>query len=502
MRIPVAIATAMTSALLLAACSESPVVSPILPSVMPSAPAGLESFYSQPATWRNCGNADCMLVKVPLDYSSPEGETIELNVSRVSAGDGDLGSLFVNPGGPGGSAFNYAKFAEGVVNADVLQHYDLIGVDPRGVGSSEPLECLTDEQKDALVAADSTPDSAQEIAALESMSVTLREGCEASESPLFGRMGTADAARDLDIVRAVVGDPAFNFLGKSYGTYLGAVYAELFPDRVGRMVLDGVLPASTDLVETTRMQAVALEGELHHFAQACSESAECPWRGSPDDIVAHMQQWFASLDAKPLMGSDGRELTQALAQSAVVSYLYFPPGDYEALIPALASAVTKAQPDQLLELWDQRSDRDAKGHYSSNALEAFYAVTCMDRPFTGNASDTATLAQEWVGEAPTFGPALAWGLLGCLGWPERPGASAPVTKVSAAGSTPILVVGTRYDPATPYGWAEQVAGELESAGLLTWDAHQHTAYSRGSACIDGQVDGFLLSGKLPVQQTC
>jgi pimeloyl-ACP methyl ester carboxylesterase len=469
---------------------------------MPGAPTGLESFYSQPATWRNCGNADCMLVEVPLDYSNPAGETIELNVSRVSAGDGDLGSLFVNPGGPGGSAFDYAKFAEGVVSAEVLQHYDLIGVDPRGVGSSDPLQCLTDEQKDSLVAADSTPDSKQEIAELETTSAVLREGCAASESPLLGRMGTADAARDLDIVRAVVGDPVFNFLGKSYGTYLGAVYAELFADRVGRMVLDGVLPASTDLIETTRMQAVALEGELAHFAQACSESQECPWQGSADEIVRQIREWLASLDARPLVSTDGRQLTQALAQSAVVSYLYFPPSDYEALIPALASAVTQAQPDQLLALWDQRSNRDAQGHYANNALESFYAVTCTDRPFTGTAADAEALAREWAAEAPTFGPSLAWGLLGCADWPAVDGASQPVTEVSAKGSAPILVVGTTHDPATPYAWAEQVAGELGDAGLLTWDAHQHTAYSRGSSCIDEQVDGFLLTGKLPIQQTC
>ena len=494
-------ATAM-SAVLLAGCSGSPQATPVVPSVMPSPPSGLESFYSQPAAWSNCGNADCMLVKVPLDYSNPTGATIELNVSRVSSGDGDLGSLFVNPGGPGGSAFDYAKFAEAVVSPDVLKHYDLIGVDPRGVASSSPIVCLTDSQKDDLAVVDSTPDTPQEVDELVSESATLRDGCAASGSPLFGRMGTADVARDLDIVRAVVGDPSFNYLGKSYGTYLGAVYAELFPTNVGRMVLDGVLPASTDLVETTRVQAIALEQELEYFAQYCSESDECPWQGSPAEIVAQIQQWFTSLDATPLIATDGRQLTQALAESAVVSYLYFPPGDYEALLPALAAAVTKAQPDELLKLRDQRAERDATGHYTSNALEAFYAVTCVDRPFTGSSDDIAALAQEWTAEAPTFGPALAWGLLGCTGWPVEEGASVPVTSVTAAGAAPILVVGTTFDPATPYSWAEQVAGELENAGLLTWDAHQHTAYSRGSACIDEQVDTYLLSGKLPVQQQC
>jgi len=502
MRRGIAVVAVAMSALLLAACSTSPAVTPVVPSVMPTPPADLSAFYSQPARWHNCGNADCMTVTVPVDYSKPGGTTIELDVSRVSTGEGDLGSLFVNPGGPGGSAFDYAKFAEGVVSPDVLQHYDLIGVDPRGVAHSSPLECLTDEQKDTLVATDSTPDTPQEITALEKVSAGLRDGCAASGSALHGRMGTADAARDLDIVRAVVGDPAFNYLGKSYGTYLGEVYAELFPSTVGRMVLDGVLPASTDLVETTRVQAVALEQELRNFAQACSESDACPWQGSADQVVAQMQQWFASLDATPLVGSNGRQLTQALAQSAVVSYLYFPPSDYEALIPALDSAVTKSQPDELLALWDQRSDRDAKGHYATNALESFYAVTCTDRPYAGSTDDIAALAKTWSTEAPTFGPSLAWGLLACTGWPSPEGASAPVTEVRAAGSAPILVVGTTHDPATPYAWAQQVAGELENAGLLTWDAHQHTAYSRGSACIDEQVDAYLLSGKLPLQQTC
>ena len=502
MRRLISAAALVTTAVVLAACSGSPEVTPVLPSVMPTPPAELSSFYEQPAKWHNCGNADCMTVKVPVDYANPNGATIDLDVARVSQGEGDLGSLFVNPGGPGGSAFDYAKAAEAVVSADVLQHFDLIGVDPRGVGHSSPIECLTDKQKDALVSTDSTPDTPQEVTQLQSVSTSLREGCAASESPLYGHMGTVDAARDLDIVRAVVGDPAFNYLGKSYGTYLGEVYAELFPKNVGRMVLDGVLPASTDLVETTRMQAVALEGELHNFAQACSESEACPWRGSADEIVSQMQQWFAGLDSKPLIGTDGRTLTQALAQSSVISYLYFPPSDYEALIPALAAAVTKAQPDELLKLWDQRTDRDAKGHYVTNSLEAFYAVTCLDRPFTGSSDDVATLARDWSSEAPTFGPSLAWGLLACTGWPAPGDAASPVTAVTAAGTAPILVVGTTYDPATPYAWAEQVAGELENAVLLTWDSHQHTAYSRGSTCIDEQVDAYLLTGKLPIQQKC
>lgn len=502
MRSAVAVVGALLTSTMLAACGDSTAVTPVLPSHMPSAPAGLEQFYSQPASWRNCGNADCMLVEVPLSYSDPTGTTIELNVSRVSSGEADLGSLFVNPGGPGGSAFEYAKFGEGVVSGTVLEHFDLIGVDPRGVSHSSPLECLTDEQKDVLVALDSTPNTPQEIAALEAESATLRDGCAASDSPLFGRMGTADAARDLDIVRAVVGDPAFNFLGKSYGTYLGAVYAELFPANVGRMVLDGVLPAETDLIETTRMQAIALEQELRNFALACGESGECPWQGGVNEIVDSLRAWFDDLDVSPLPSADGRQLTQALAQSAVISYLYFPPGDYEALIPALSTAVTEGQPDELLELWDQRSNRDSRGHYASNALEAFYAVTCIDRPFTGSAGDVAKLATEWSAEAPTFGPSLAWGLLGCAGWPLVAGASTPVTSVSAAGSAPILVVGTTNDPATPYAWAEQLAGRLSNADLLTWDAHQHTAYSRGSSCVDEQVDSYLLTGKLPVQQRC
>lgn len=492
----------LVASLMLTGCSGSPTIAPVLPSVMPTPPVDLASFYEQPANWHNCGNADCMNVTVPVDYSRPDGATIVLNVSRVQAGEGDFGSLFVNPGGPGGSAFDYAKYAEAIVSPDVLAHYDLIGVDPRGVAHSSPIECVTDEQKDALAAADPTPETTAEIAEIEQISATVRDGCAASNSELNGRMGTADAARDLDIVRAVVGDPAFNYLGKSYGTYLGAVYAELFPANVGRMVLDGVLPASTDLVETTRAQAVALESALHDFAKFCETNDECPWQGSADEIVGQIRQWLGSLDAAPLKATDGRELTQALAQSAIVSYLYFPPDDYESLVSALADAVGKAQPDQLLKLWDQRSERDARGHYATNALDAFYAVTCTDRPFTGTIDDVGALADEWAQQAPTFGPSLAWGLLACAGWPQPEGASALVTEVKAAGSAPILVVGTTGDPATPYAWAEQVAGELENAGLLTWDARQHTAYSRGSTCIDEQVDGYLLTGKLPIQQAC
>jgi len=222
---------AMTLALAACGAASSVEVAPIpVPSVSPPPPS-LGAFYGQAVTWNNCGDADCTTVKVPLDYANPDGRSLELAVTRVRATGKAIGSLFVNPGGPGGSAFDYAKAASQIVSPSVHEAYDVVGVDPRGVQKSDPIGCLSDAQIDELIAVDTTPDSADEEALIVATSKEPALACEQKADPVVRFMGTANAARDLDIVRSVVGDSSFNYLGKSYGTYLGAVYAELFPMR-------------------------------------------------------------------------------------------------------------------------------------------------------------------------------------------------------------------------------------------------------------------------------
>lgn len=465
------------------------------PSGSPSAAPDLSRFYEQQVKWTSCGDADCATIVAPLDYANPEGGTIDLAISRVKATGDRIGSLFVNPGGPGGSAVGYAKSADYIVSPSVREYFDIVGLDPRGVGLSDPVECLTDSQLDELGATDGTPDSAEEEQRVIDASALPGAGCARKSDPRFAHVGTVDAARDLDLARALVKDETLTYLGKSYGTMLGATYAELFPDRVGRMVLDGVLPASLDLVEVTKGQADAFEVAVLDFARDCLTHADCPFSGSPDRAVGQLQDWLASLDAAPIPGDD-RDLNEPLAAYAVLANLYFPGYDYPRLRAALAAAIERDDPTQVLDILDARISRGPDGRYLDNSTEAFYAVTCLDRPFTGTVDDVKALAEEWKATAPTFGPALAWGLLPCKDWPAS---SERVTRTVAEGSNPILIVSTRKDPATPYQWGTLLAGELENATLVTYEGVGHTAYG-DSACVDDAVDRYLLKGTVPKKE--
>jgi pimeloyl-ACP methyl ester carboxylesterase len=453
----------------------------------------LSRFYDQKVKWTNCGDADCATIVAPLDYADPEGPTIDLAITRVKATGDKIGSLFVNPGGPGGSAVDYAKAADFVVSPKVREYFDIVGLDPRGVAFSDPVECLTDAQLDELGAADGTPDSAAEEQQIVDLSALPGQGCAATSDPRYAHVGTVDAARDLDLARALVKDETLTYLGKSYGTMLGATYAELFPDRVGRLVLDGVLPASLDLVEVTKGQADAFEVAVRDFARDCLTHSDCPLTGTTDEAVAQLQDWLASLDADPIPGRD-RDLNEPLAAYSVLANLYFPSYDYPRLRSALAAAIERDDPTGMFEILDARISRGPDGRYLDNSTEAFYAVTCLDRPYEGTVDDVRALAEEWKGSAPTFGPALAWGLLTCKDWPAS---TETVTRTVAEGSNPILVVSTRKDPATPYQWGTLLADELDNATLVTYEGVGHTAYREGSDCVDDAVDRYLLKGTVP-----
>jgi pimeloyl-ACP methyl ester carboxylesterase len=510
------ISIALAAAIVLSACgggSSAEVVPPTRPASIapaPSAPSAaptasgsaaaspsptpdLSSFYGQKIRWKNCGKADCTTITVPMDYAQPDGATVELAAARVKATGEKIGTLFVDPGGPGGSAFNYAKAADYIVSPAVREHYDIVGVDPRGVGLSDPVTCLTDAQKDEILSVDGTPDSPVEEQLTIDASAEVPAGCEESGGQIYRHIGTVDAARDLDIARAVVKDDVLNYLGKSYGTMLGSTYAELFPDRVGRMVLDGALPANLDLVAVTKGQADAFEVALKDFIRDCLTHDDCPLNGTPDDALKQLQGWLHRIDAVPL--TSGRRLVnEPVATFAVLSYLYFPSNDYPQLRGALTSAMDYGDPDPLLQLLDARIHRGPDGRYTSNDTDAFYAVTCLDRPFTGTVDDVKRYAREWMSTAPTFGSALAWGLLPCKDWPAT---ADVVTDTVAKGSNPILVVSTKHDPATPYQWGVDLADRLENGHLVTYDGYGHTAYLRGSDCVKSAVDDYLLRGKVP-----
>ena len=484
---------------LLAGCSSSPTPTPPPPPTsapdQSTAVDPLDEFYEQDLEWRNCGNAECARIQVPLDYQDPSAGTTELALTKVPATGESIGALFVNPGGPGGSAFDYAKAADYIVSPAVRESFDIVGVDPRGVGKSDPIECLTDTELDEIFASDGTPDDADEERELISDSAYVGQACARQASEVWRHMDTVSTARDMDIVRVVLRQPVLNYLGKSYGSAIGAAYAQLFPEWVGRMVLDGAFPLNLSQQEISYRQALAFEDAVEHFAAACVDSGECPFSGDPNQVATELRAFLRSLDERPLPTSDGRSLTQSLASYAVLSFLYFPDTDYPRLRAALAEAVNDDDGTALIALVDERVNRADDGRYLDNSTDAFYAVSCADMPFDGTAQDAARLAREWSSEAPTFGEALAWGMLVCADWPAPAGEQ--LTEITAAGSGPILVVSTAGDTATPHEWGIAMAESLDNGHLLTWDAFHHTAYAQGSACIDRAVDAYLLAGELP-----
>lgn len=493
------LAGAAIATLALAGCSSTPeptppaTPEPIETTTAPDDP--LASFYDQELNWRNCGNAECARVEVPLNYQDPGAGTIELSMTMVPAREESIGALFVNPGGPGGSAFDYAKAADFIVTPAIRDSFDIVGVDPRGVGGSEPVKCLTDSQIDEIFAADGTPDTTQEQQQLIDDSNSIAQSCEENASAIWQHMDTVSTARDMDILRAVLNQPVLNYLGKSYGTSIGATYAELFPQRVGRMVLDGALPVGLSQEEITYGQAVAFEQGVANFANYCAELDDCPFLGTAEEVVAQLRSFLNNLDQSPLPTRSDRELTESLGSYAILSFLYFPETDYPRLQQALSTAVNNDDGTALLALVDERVNRGQDGRYLDNSTDAFYAVSCADLPYDGTAQDAQRLAQEWSIDAPTFGPALAWGMLVCADWPAP--AHETITSVTADGSAPILVVSTAGDTATPHQWGIDLAAEIANGHLVTWDAFNHTAYLEGSNCIDDAVDNYLLAGELP-----
>jgi pimeloyl-ACP methyl ester carboxylesterase len=319
--------------------------------------------------------------------------------------------------------------------------------------------------------------------------------CAAANGGLLAHVGTRDAARDLDVLRGVLSDHKLNFLGKSYGTYLGAIYAELFPERVGRLVLDGVVDPAADAAALARSQALGFERALASFVDDCLPRSSCPLSGDRASALAQVSGILAAADRRPLQAS--RPVTQSLALLGI-AYSMYDPSLWVVLRQALAQALN-GQGSLLLLVADFYLQRNSKGHYTSNSNDALYAVTCLDRPETSDLDALRARSKELSAIAPRFGAYLAWELLPCAFWPVPPeGEAAPIR---APGAAPILVVGTTRDPATSYAFAKNLAAELDSGRLLTYDGDGHTAYKQGSDCIDHAVDAYLVEGKLPAQGT-
>ena len=454
----------------------------------------LARFYGQQVEWADCkGGFECARVVVPVDYADPDGPTLEVAVNRLPASGDRIGALFVNPGGPGVSGLSYARAASSIVSKSVRERYDVVGFDPRGVGASQGVDCLADAQLDAFIAADGTPDDAAEEQDLLRQSALLADGCRADSPTLVAHLGTRDAARDLDVLRAALGDRQLTYLGSSYGTYLGAMYAELFPRRVGRLVLGGAMDPATTSVEVATQQAIGFQRALGAFLDDCVSRSACPFTGDRAAAEEQLTELFAEIDDTPLKGVGKRRLTQSLAMIGTAWALY-DKGSWQFLRMALSRA-GNGDGEYLMLLADSYADRGPGGRYTSNANEATYAVNCLDRPPEPDVQKVRAAAAEVAEVAPFLGPYIVWSTLPCSTWPAPPqGDPAPV---DAKGSNPILVVGTTRDPATPYEWAESLTAQLDAGHLLTREGDGHTAYREGNGCIDSAVDAYLLDGTIP-----
>ena len=505
-------------------------------------PSGLESFYHQAVDWYPCGATggmekvsektaqsstattaapdsggatstagasegtddatfSCAVVTVPLDYANPKGETISIAMKkRAATGDHPQGALFINPGGPGDSGVAFAEQAGTSFAPELLSAYDVIGFDPRGVGSSTAITCTTDDSAStaepsaaASAGAASGTDSFEEWSEATRQSFQdLADQCAANTKPaaLLDHVDTVSAARDLDILRALAGQEKLNYLGFSYGTYLASVYAENFPGNTGRMVLDGAIDPALSLAEQGLGQAKGFEQALRTYVDYCQASTGCPLSGGTDAGVQQIRNLITSANSTPLPTSDpNRTVTGSDIVTALSEYLY----SSEQAWPPLTSALDQAINHHDGSAFAVKEEQDSSLKDDSGG--AFQAVTCLDYPVEGDTATWAAQYEEAKRVAPNFGDSSTGMDLVCSVWGHN-GTRKP-TQIHAHGAAPILVVGTTGDPATPYAWAQSLADQLDSGQLLTWEGTGHTAYGGDAPCVNDAIDTYLLTGTMP-----
>lgn len=465
-------------------------------------PEGLEDFYNVMIEWEDCDKRyECGTLEVPMDYDDPDGDVFTLALGRRAAANPNerIGSLLLNPGGPGGSGLRMLESIGLYFTEEVMSRYDVIGFDPRGVGASEPVvKCLTDAERDERRALTFDIETEEGMDAFLAEAAAYAEKCSENTGPGLGFIDTVSAASDMDIIRSSVGDEQLHYVGYSYGTFLGATYAELFPERVGRLVLDGALDPTLTYEGVSRGQAMGFDRALRAYLEYCLDRQACPLTGTVDGAMEYLLEFFEDLDDHPLpvMGDD-RELTGDFAMSGLIITLYSR-DSWPVLTMALSSALQDRDGTTLMALADAGADRDDNGEYAPGT-EAFTAINCLDYAPIADVDKMRADAKELEDVSFFFGPVLAYGGVTCADWPyETQRTPAPV---SASGAAPILVVGTTRDPATPYEWSVSLDEQLENSTLLTFDGDGHTAYGNGNECIADAVDDYLLNGELPEEGT-
>jgi len=462
--------------------------------------ADLAPFYSQVLRWKSCESGDfqCATAKAPLDWSHPAKASISLALIRSTATGTRLGSLLVNPGGPGASGFDFIRDSLSyAVDAKLRSSFDIVGFDPRGVNHSSSVKCYRDSTTLDSFLFDITPGavgSEQSLAASDESNAKFGQDCLKYSGDLLGFIDTNSAARDLDLLRATLGDTKLNYLGYSYGTLLGATYAELYPKKTGHLVLDGVLDPATTEFQVTETQAKGFESAMRAYLADCLTGPKCPFTGSVDASMAKVRSILDSLDRSPLRNADGRELGSATMFNAIILPLYSQ--STWKYLNSLFTDVGQGKADVAFQLADSYVGRNSDGTYKDNSFEALIAINCLDYKSSDTDASMRTEAAELDRVAPTFGPEMSYGGTSCNKWPFK--STRERGPIAAKGSAPIVVVGTTNDPATPYVWAQNLAKELQHGYLITHKGEGHTAYNKSNSCVNTAVDDFFISNAVPL----
>jgi len=459
----------------------------------PAGVDGLKKFYSQKISWSNCGGMDCGKLTVPLNYDDPDGKTIKLALLRNPAQGNAIGDLLVNPGGPGGSSLDFASSGASQFGNKIAKNYNIIGMDPRGVGKSTPLECLNTKGLDEVLAADPSPDTPEEVQEYNELTRKFGDACLEKSGELAEHMSTVEVAKDMDILRAALGHSTLDYFGASYGTLMGATYADMFPEFVGRMVLDGALDPALSNEEISLGQAKGFQTALDSYLNFCVNQGNCPLGDSVQEASNNLSEFLAQVDAEPLETGTDRKLTEGLASMGIWLPLYAK-DLWTWLTPALRSAIEDGDGNQLLVLSDYYAGR-GENSYDDNSMNALYAVNCLDHDDYITTDEVPSRIPAFEEASPVFGKGFAYSLATCAEWPVHSG---NVTHaMNAKGAAPIVVIGTTRDPATPYEWAVSLAEQLDSGVLIKRDGDGHTGFNAGNKCVDGAVNDFLVKGVVP-----
>ena len=483
-------------------------------------PQGLESFYSQTIDWKDCSDGTpfkCGTTTVPLDYEHPDGRTITIALKKLPASDGNAehGSLFTNPGGPGASGIETVK-DPAAMPEELRGAYDIIGFDPRGVGQSTPITCWTDDEiKQSLAAPDDgSTNPMKPLKGVTSKNVPAQDKIDQgaanaarcakhSEVPeLLDHVGTHDVARDLDILRATNGNAKLNYLGTSYGTYIGAIYADLFPGHVGRTVLNAAMNPSRYRTDSDAEVVAFKEATLRQYVEHCQAQNGCPLPGSTDEAIAQLTTFVDGLDKNPLTAPDSNVTVNTQDATAIVQQYAVEKPDWEALTAMLNPAMNKRDGTLMVKAKQSVPDLSPETTVeeavsSANSEVMFGAVICNDYP------DTGGTASEWDAQAaaekksyPFFGGTSNAMEAYCRGWGHR--GQTPPQETHAKGSAPILVIGTTGDSRTLYPWAQSLTDQLDNGHLLTVKGYGHGA---SGSCAGAAMIDFLVNGTVPAEGT-